>query len=101
MAKRGGVILDLCWVHATATYPRSDDLITFCQQQVAADIPGASLSVNMKVDQSQALIKVTALAEEFQSLPGAVRNAIIRIYRGRSPRGCSYGQQCSLDRFPR
>ena len=50
-------------------HPRSDDLITFCQQQVAADIPGASLSVNMKVDQSQALIKVTALAEEFQLFP--------------------------------
>ena len=67
-------------MHANATHQRFDQFITFCQQQVAADIPGASLAVNMKADQSQALVKVTALANEFQSLPGVVRNAIIRIY---------------------
>ena len=80
MARRGGVILDLSWVHADATHNRFNQFITYCQQQVAADVPGADLSINMNVDQSEALVKVTALPTEINSLPGVVRNAIIRVY---------------------
>ena len=80
MAKRDGVILELCWVHADATHNRFDQFITFCRQECAEDIPGATLSVNMKIDQTEALVKVTALPVEFDALPGVVRNAIIRIY---------------------
>ena len=34
----------------------------------------------MNVDQSEALVEVTALPTEINSLPGVVRNAIIRVY---------------------
>lgn len=80
MATRDGIILDLCWLHVDMTHPRANDVVAWCQQELTEDIPEASVGVNTKLDQTEALIKVTALSEELAQLPGAVRNAIIRVY---------------------
>ena len=67
-------------MHADATHPRFDQFITTCQQKMAQRLPDANLSVNLNLDHTQALVKVSAVPLDINNLPPVVRNAVIRIY---------------------
>lgn len=81
MATRESIPLDLIWVHIRLTHQRVADLLAAAEARIAARIPGATLSVNRNLTNTEALVKITATGAEFSGqLPGNVRSAIIRIY---------------------
>jgi hypothetical protein len=81
VAARAGIPLDLIWVHINLTHQRIAQLLAQAEIEIGERIPGATLSVNRNISNTQALVKITATGAEFNgALPGNVRTAIIRIY---------------------
>jgi hypothetical protein len=80
MAKRSTLQLSLIWILVDMTHPRADVVLANAQAFVEQRLPGTEMSINYNLDRTQALIKVTTEPGFTLTLPGAVRNAILREY---------------------
>lgn len=76
MAKRDIGNFDLIWVHLDALHPTYDAIIQVCR--VVHEQYGPKLSINLKMDGTEALVKV-AIKSDWPALK-AWGPALIRVY---------------------
>jgi hypothetical protein len=80
MATRDSIPLGLSWVHVDMTHSRADIFLANAETKCAERVPGATMSVNTKIDGTEALVKVTVDTDYFATLPANIQEAIIQVF---------------------